>query len=381
MMVLKHLSKELLAHCSESMLSCPNTLKIRVRSSTNVQDLIPILNHIPLEQIQQFLIQHIDTLNTNSLRRLNCDEASVNDIFSSDIMQYILSFCNDPDLSVVSKKWNILLDKNEVQSIKDIYSSIRVNEQKRNKLVPYNDTINTTFIIDQSRNKLCSIEKEKGYKRTQFTYWNIWSECQHGDRVFILDKGSLLIDGEINTDIQIIGAGNHIKMLEIKIKAIDEIPLEVYLEGIEVNTIYLHPRCSLWMENCSIRNIYVREKANLNLDNCELTDELVINSFANNVNITNSKLGSVDIGSQVGTWYFSSVLEREWSQDELVNFTCVGNVFTSTDEAITEFHGHAFHRFHPLAYKIINNKMLDEIIQFVISKSNSLLANRIVFKT
>ncbi len=26
-----------------------------------------------------------------------------------------------------------------------------------------------------------------------------------------------------------------------------------------------------------------------------------------------------------------------WSQDELVNFTCVGNVFSCSDEAICEF--------------------------------------------
>eukprot|EP01084_Bolivina_argentea_P261008 440941_1 len=311
------------------MLSCSkNNLTAMVRRATNIEDIMPIVNEIRLETIQQLAIQHIDTLNTNSLRQLTCKATSINDIFSSDIIQYILSFTNniDPYTNLVCKTWDVLSNKNKVKYAKDLYSSTGPNEQQRNKM-PYNYQHNTTYIIDQSRKTLFAAEEQKGYQMDPYfntKYYNFYN-YQHGDRIFILNQGDKqpMIDGEITADIQIIGTKNRATLGYIKITAAADyeqdyeeyIPSKVYLEGITVTTINLRAHCSLWMQNCIIGDIFVCEGANLNLDNCEVKGKLQITPFADNVSITNCKLGNIYIRTSAGEEFTngSGDLNIEWS--------------------------------------------------------------------
>eukprot|EP01084_Bolivina_argentea_P261007 440937_1 len=128
--------------------------------------------------------------------------------------------------------------------------------------------------------------------------------------------------------------------------------------------------------------------ANLNLHNCEVNGKLQITPFADNVSITNCKLGNIYIRTSAGEEFTngSGDLNIEWSlylsEDELVNFTCVGNVFTA-HEPITELANStcAFGILSdkPHKYTIKNNEML--VTDESNKNTNNLLANVMVCKS
>eukprot|EP01083_Nonionella_stella_P083527 231021_1 len=85
---------------------CIHWLKSSVQSSNNLQDILPLLQIVSMEQIQNFLMDAISKMDTNATRKAYFSTLSIMDTLPNDIMQHIESFISDQNPIAINKKWS-----------------------------------------------------------------------------------------------------------------------------------------------------------------------------------------------------------------------------------------------------------------------------------
>ena len=169
-----------------------------IRSASNVTDLLPILQHLPLFALKSFINQQIEQQTAAAQKIIYFNSSSIHDILPSDAMQHILSFGDFYRQKAVSKQWKLLAEQNENIKMNNLYQSVPQTES------------GSTFIIHPKRTHLNSVEIARGFIGPMPIHKAL-SVCRDGDRLLLheanhfssYDRMPLVID----KSIQIIGIG------------------------------------------------------------------------------------------------------------------------------------------------------------------------------
>ncbi len=221
-----------------------------------INDLLAMLRIIPLTHIKDFIRQEISQLDIQSCRQMYYVQTSIDVIFPSNIIQYILSFSGSYNTKAVSKQWEQHSEQNEQNHLTKLYS----------KYVHRDENVQKTYIIDVNRTKLHKMEIELGYKGPLIDIGHTSSICDSGDRILVPNGVHYSSEITINSNIQLLGVGA---------------------------AVTIKPTCGFSIENgncCSIKNIkldcsefwapeedeevgvvVVKDNAALTLDNCAVT--------------------------------------------------------------------------------------------------------------
>ena len=83
-----------------------------VMSASNVTELFPILQHLPLISLKLFINQQIEQQSSTAQRCIYFNASCIYDIMPSDVIQHILSFDDCHRQRAVSRQWKLLAEKN-----------------------------------------------------------------------------------------------------------------------------------------------------------------------------------------------------------------------------------------------------------------------------
>ena len=135
-------------------------LKSLITNANKLHDLLPMTHFVPLTAVKSLFVDKVDELADEKARDAYYRSLPITQIFPDDVTQYILSFAGLYNVKAVSKNWKMLADKNEEIFMKKLYGSVQAETDK----VKYDENINKTWIIHQSRNKLNKTEIGLGFK-------------------------------------------------------------------------------------------------------------------------------------------------------------------------------------------------------------------------
>eukprot|EP01084_Bolivina_argentea_P015333 28662_1 len=336
-----------------------------VASAPQLNDLLPILKHISLNNIKNFIDKEINKLDETSSKRMRFNAFSINEIFFDDIIQYILSFVGIYHTKSVNKKWKKLSDKNENIYLKQLYEPI-INTITNSPIL-YDKNINSTYIIHPYRKTLHNVETDLGFHGIIHSIDDAIEMCNSGDAL-LLHNGLYTRDWIwIKKNIHIIGVGS-----EVIIK--DEgsgdsfcimgswsnmrnpFSIDVYFENLKFNCvnsdctegiIHLSTGCKLWVNGCKFifdvtTGLQCRNDATLNVNNCEFiggTTAIEISPISKEVNIINSVFNGCGIESDFcyeGETACVLVSEDSYGdlhgsvedyRNKFVYLKCIGNIF------------------------------------------------------
>eukprot|EP01083_Nonionella_stella_P282384 960902_1 len=156
----------------------------RVRNSQSINDIIHLLRFIPLEAIQDVLMDAIRDLDTNTVKVMQYKYLPMTEILPDDITQHILSFSDSLNMKYINKAFNSGYNKNKALQLKQIQHIIA--KQEFNPIVPY-DELNTTWVIDPTRTHLNSQEIANGCRGPLNTVEDVKNAAISGDKLLFYD--------------------------------------------------------------------------------------------------------------------------------------------------------------------------------------------------
>lgn len=77
-----------------------------IKKGTVLKDLLPIIEQIPLNAIKSSIIHLVDHTDSSNIHQISFAITPINDLFSIDIIQYLLSFCIFAEIRNVCKQWS-----------------------------------------------------------------------------------------------------------------------------------------------------------------------------------------------------------------------------------------------------------------------------------
>eukprot|EP01083_Nonionella_stella_P069391 184996_1 len=231
-------------------LNIKDSLHERVCNAQSTNDLIPLLELIPLQIIKVALLQAVH----NWDRNINCS-LSLTDIVPQDIIQYIVSFTDSLDMKYINKSFNSCYNKNRTMEFKQRQRIIDAQEFIPN--IKY-EQHNQTWIIHPTRTHLNNEEIAKGYKGPINAMDDVCDTIRAGDKLLFYDGIYVEEDSEfgfLEDDLQIIGIGDEVVM---KIRATNQTILvshKLYLKNIKLEMgdgFLIHDNGAVSMEDCQI---------------------------------------------------------------------------------------------------------------------------------
>ena len=130
-----------------------------VDAASALSELCGILNHVKLSNLQSFLREEINQMNTESITTIYHRFLPINQIVSSDVMQHILSFGNCNQNRTVCQQWNRLNQQNED-------NTVRRNCELVERFCPSQSSAKPgtkTWIVHPMRRHLHPMEKRMGF--------------------------------------------------------------------------------------------------------------------------------------------------------------------------------------------------------------------------
>lgn len=83
-----------------------------IHQSHHVNDLVPFLHQLPMKTIKSSINEVLNTLDESEIHKILSKIISINDIFSDDVLQHILTFRSFLECKQICKKWSELTIKN-----------------------------------------------------------------------------------------------------------------------------------------------------------------------------------------------------------------------------------------------------------------------------
>ena len=262
-----------------------------------------------------------------------------------DIIQYIISFNEFEETRLINKKFNSLTEKNEKKYYKQVYELINKDQD---------DVNNKTYIVNQNKLSLHSIEKKLEYDGPYCDVEKVIKLCNDGDRI-IMHGGTYQMHDEffIEKNIQIIGLTDIIKM-ECD-KAIYINSDKVRLQNMKIlpcdneESIVICRGCSLEAADCTFESgsniinhtlIWVLAEASLIVNNCQFREAkgaVAMSPIAQNVDIQECYFANIKDGQALGC---VTVLDEDEGIEGMVangysplyvSLKCDKNVFEKID--------------------------------------------------
>ena len=268
-----------------------------VTSAAKISDLLPMLRHLSLAAVKQFVAQQIEQ-QSGALNKIYFRESSINGIFPDDVLQHILSFDDLLHPRTVNKKWKLLSEKNETMAMRELYRSTIIDQSQENRPI-------STWIVHPKRRHLNAVEIELGYKGPMNIY-DAYKMAKDGDRL-LLHGGAYSNSLVINRSVKFIGLGNEIKIKNenVCMFAVVENGHKISFEKIKFcndsgkryNFIHIKGHNHIIsMTNCKFSGfasmmtcISYRSSDNcLNINECEIEGSINMHTIEKNVSVTNS---------------------------------------------------------------------------------------------
>eukprot|EP01084_Bolivina_argentea_P090658 163319_1 len=205
----------------------------RVCNAQSLNDIIPILNLIPMQEIQNALLDVIRGLDTNVVNKVHYEGLSLINILPDDVTQQIVSFSDSIEMKRVNKAFYTCYNKNRERELKQRQSII--DKYEFDPLVKY-DERNKTWILHPTRTLLNSEEIAKGYhgplRRLQEVIDS--DSVGSGDKLLFYDGCYVFTEDEsywlMGKDLQLIGIGDNVRLKIHSVNLINELRNEDYEE-------------------------------------------------------------------------------------------------------------------------------------------------------
>ena len=127
----------------------PDRLKAYIDHARDAEQIIGILQHVPLDKVKELAKQHVESAAPETLRSMFHESVPVDLILSTDELQTVLSFVPDQTpLKSVNKLFSKIMHDNEI-------IAERAKERSRNRNV---------WLVDPDRKHLNAAEIEKSIK-------------------------------------------------------------------------------------------------------------------------------------------------------------------------------------------------------------------------
>ena len=136
-------------------------LRNHVASTQILQELLPLLNQIPLEQIKDFLYQKIGSMNDAESKTFYYESLSIDEILPTDIIRDIISYqgFDIAHTKCVNKQWKELSDQNEKKN----YQQMEENLEQTSP-IKFNKNENATWVLHPDRTDLTLTEINMGFE-------------------------------------------------------------------------------------------------------------------------------------------------------------------------------------------------------------------------
>lgn len=257
-------------------------LRAHVASSNSLKDLLPLLPYISLDVLKQAICQNMNGMQPESIKKMHCNSLSIHKIIPSDLIQHVLSFqgLDLKHVKCVNKQWNKLSNKNEKK-----YHLALQEKLDQNSPIPYDKSINNTWIVHSERNKLTRVEKELGFKLVLRSRKDdmLNSSEVNGDRFYVFSGNYICGTKSIfNNDASIIGINVGDKPLTKYI--LSEAAMEIkegcklWIEGFRAASlsagIIVNRNASLLMTDCEWYSIQTAIEVNMNAEEVTIKDSV-----------------------------------------------------------------------------------------------------------
>eukprot|EP01083_Nonionella_stella_P278279 946325_1 len=314
-----------------------------VSNAQTISDIIPLLHCIPLEAIQDAMLDVIRGLDTNTINDIQYKCLSITDIVPDDIMQHIVSFTDSLNLKYINKTFNSCYNKNKALTLKQRQQIIE--QHALNPTVKYEEN-NNTWVIHPKRSHLNREEIASGYKGPINELLDAMFTVQSGDKLLFYDGNYVETDDEcefsplLTNDLQFIGIGHDVCLKMAKHSKIELCDGQsVYFKNVKIemgDPFHIEGNSKVSMEDCEIvmgASINVSD-GTFNAKNCifsgpcegEARVHYPINmECGSNVNIIGCTFTN---HRQTCIWLHDKHIEKYVEDVEDDAFlTCVGNIF------------------------------------------------------
>ena len=336
-----------------------------VNAANAIPDLTSSLQCVSINNVKQYVKHKIDELDEDQARSQYYSVSCINDVFSDDISQYILSFAGIHHVKAVNHQWLRWALQNEQRHFRALYSRITIRSSKGST---YNKKINKTWIIHPHRTRLNSVEVELGLNGPLKSMFGALDYSNDGDLLLVFRgtyltqlkqsviaknlrvvgvESGVFLRSEMLNEYRFIGIQNgHDICLEIENFSMDF--LNKY-DGTSTHGVILVGRNSgLLMKNCKLNyeqsGVIVRDGARFEAIGCEFNGgcigvamsplsksvEITDCLFTNNGQITGEEDDIMLPAEEYGCIHlFDNYGDvREYgSIRKLVDLKCVGNTF------------------------------------------------------
>ena len=324
-----------------SVINVKNKLIEFIQSAPSENELCHILKALPLSVIKDLVIKEVKNICTAKQLQLYYKVLPMTDLLHDDMIQHIISFNEFEETRLINRKFKCLTEKNENAHYKQMYHLINKDQD---------DVNNKTYIVNQNKLSLHSIERELKYNGPYCDLEAVIKSCDDGDRI-LLHHGRYLAYDKIfiEKNIQIIGLtykteircdksiyinSDNVRLQNIKI-----------LSDVKTHSIIIYSRCRLKAIDCTFESgciwntvytlIFVNPEASLTLNNCkfrEAHEAVRISPIAQHVII--SKCHFVNIHGTHGCSGCVAIQDEDVFIDDNVGYPpsyvilkCTGNSF------------------------------------------------------
>eukprot|EP01084_Bolivina_argentea_P125034 221568_1 len=191
------------------MSSYLNKTKSLVNNAQNARDLVSIMNHIPLENLKDFINEKLELMNPDKIRRIYFSSDSIENIISVDVVQSIIKYIDPYQQSMkrINKTFNTLVKLN--QKLKISLRQRTISMMLNKSCIPSQFKPINIWIVDPSGDSLYSEERKQGFKGIFKSLHHVLNIMESGDKI-ILSNGKHTMENDFSfykKDIQIQGAG------------------------------------------------------------------------------------------------------------------------------------------------------------------------------
>eukprot|EP01083_Nonionella_stella_P166452 556549_1 len=243
-------------------LNAKDLLCKHVCSAQTTNDIIPLLRLIPLEAIQDAILDVIRGMDTNTVHEMKSKCLPITDILPDDLMQYIVSFSDSLCMKYINKAFNNFYNKNKALELKQRQHVI--DKHVFNPTVKYEEH-NKTWIIHPTRTHLNSEEIALGYTGPLHDLKAVHDAGESGDKLLFHDGHYETIDTEIENlccdDLQFIGLGS-----DVVIKLYEDPLLDMLLNG---QSVYFK-NVKIEMSDTTDDGFRIEANSELSMEDCEI---------------------------------------------------------------------------------------------------------------
>eukprot|EP01084_Bolivina_argentea_P027359 50874_1 len=235
-----------------------------INAAENTHDLVQFLDLLPIQNLKQYMINELQTMQPNKLKILHFQMTPLNNFFCTDLIQKILSFIPDEkSLKYINKSFNALLKKNTKLMIKFRQEKLLYNFQtKQTWYVDHTSTISDMkdLALKIKRHKITGIKK---------TLHDALNTMKSGDKILLSDGTHKMYQNfkHYSKNIQIEGTGNNCSVVTAKDDLGDyeeNINQDISISNvILVNNGLYAEKSKIYLTDCRIANF-------LDVENCTL---------------------------------------------------------------------------------------------------------------